>query len=213
MARSYGYRRARRPAYRRKSSRGGGLTGGTGDTNPQWMPLTSFTVSGSSAAGTVGQSTNIVPVPPSVMMGGGRQLVMEILKVEMNISSYGQFLTAGATGTAVQSMQLSLSTKNHAGVTGNTTACAPTSGHNIACAQWFPSAQDEMCGQSFTIDLTDETGHGVIFAGQNIYLMATNISQSGIYTGARTIQGRLLYRWKGVGLKEYIGVVTSQLSA
>lgn len=60
------------------------------------------------------------------------------------------------------------------------------------------------------IDLTDQAGHGIIFAGQNIYLSAAYTT---VTTAAETFKARVLFRWKNVSLKEYIGVVTSQLSA
>lgn len=62
------------------------------------------------------------------------------------------------------------------------------------------------------IDLTDQSGHGIIFAGQNIYLGVVPITVEDTVTSL-TYSCRILFRWKNVSLTEYIGVVTSQLSA
>jgi len=82
-----------------------------------------------------------------------------------------------------------------------------------------------MSGVSFTsavdgfsvdpaIDLTDDSGHGIIFCGQKIYLSASfTTAQTGTQTTAAAVNYscRILFRWKNVSLTEYIGVVTSQL--
>jgi hypothetical protein len=62
------------------------------------------------------------------------------------------------------------------------------------------------------IDLTDGAGHGIIFAGQNLYLTNSPTTTNGSNAG-ESFKARILYRWKNVSLTEYIGVVTSQLSA
>lgn len=62
-----------------------------------------------------------------------------------------------------------------------------------------------------SIDLTDDSGHGVIFCGQKIYL---SITPTAVETVASCdYNARILFRWKNVSLTEYIGVVTSQLAA
>jgi len=60
------------------------------------------------------------------------------------------------------------------------------------------------------VDLTDDSGHGVIFCGQKMYL---TIQPTTVNTTAVTrFNARVLFRWKNVSLTEYIGVVTSQLA-
>jgi len=66
------------------------------------------------------------------------------------------------------------------------------------------------------LDLTDDSGHGIIFCGQKIYLSAVFFTaQTGTQTTAASVRysARILFRWKNVSLTEYIGVVTSQLAA
>jgi len=86
---SRGYTRARR----RKS--GGGLTGGTGDVNPQWFNLTGFTdPSSGTAAATKLSAESIVPLQQQAMMGrGSKSMVMELLKVQ-----YGKTAGTAAVG-------------------------------------------------------------------------------------------------------------------
>jgi len=60
------------------------------------------------------------------------------------------------------------------------------------------------------VDLTDDSGHGVIFCGQKIYLSMTPTAVETVATCKFT--ARILFRWKNVSLTEYIGVVTSQLA-
>jgi len=83
-----------------------------------------------------------------------------------------------------------------------------------------------MSGASFTaaadgfnvapsVDLTDDSGHGIIFCGQKVYLSAVfTTAQTGTQTAAASVtySCRILFRWKNVSLTEYIGVVTSQLA-
>jgi len=87
---SRGYARSRR----RKSA--GGLTGGTGDVNPQWFNLTGFTdPSTGTAAGSKLSQESIVPLQQQAMMGrSSKSMVMELLKVQ-----YGKTAGTAAVGT------------------------------------------------------------------------------------------------------------------
>jgi len=51
----------------------------------------------------------------------------------------------------------------------------------------------------------------VIFAGQKVFLAI--MPEVANTTTAVRFSARILFRWKNVSLTEYIGVVTSQLSA
>lgn len=56
------------------------------------------------------------------------------------------------------------------------------------------------------IDLTDEAGHGVLVATDKIYLTVSSES-----TGdTNDVACRILYRYKTVGITEYVGIVQSQ---
>lgn len=80
---SRGYARSRR-----RSSKGGSLTGGTGDVNPQWFNLTSWTPSSATtpAAGDALSIESVVPLQQQALMAskGARSMVMELLTVEFS---------------------------------------------------------------------------------------------------------------------------------
>lgn len=211
MPRRMRYRSAR-PAYRRK--RGGGLTGGTGDVNPQWFNMdtaVSLTDSNPIVAAGAHQSYT-VPVQQSAMMRPGRNNVMEILKV--------QFYISGTLGTISSRLRVGLTTRAPS-TSGND--LLPTKPHVIAataftgvgCLGGTGATAGTQYGCTFDVNLTDEAGHGVIFAGQTIYLGLESDAMSGTNTtpAVTTARCKILFRWKGVTMTEYIGVVTSQLSA
>lgn len=63
-------------------------------------------------------------------------------------------------------------------------------------------------------DLTDGAGHGVLVATDNVFLTLQTALSSIIGTSVGGITGvaecAILYRFKEVGLAEYIGIVQSQ---
>ena len=64
-----------------------------------------------------------------------------------------------------------------------------------------------------THDLTDDAGHGVLVASDKLWFFISNrysINNTGTGAGASTAIIRVLYRFKSVGLTEYIGLVQSQ---
>jgi len=79
---SRGYAKSRR----RYGSKGGGLTGGTGDVNPQYFNLTSWlpTTAVLPAAGDASSVESIVPLQQQALMAsrGSKSMVMELLAVE-----------------------------------------------------------------------------------------------------------------------------------
>jgi len=197
--------RYRKSAYRRRGSRiGKGLTGGTGDVNPQWMNLNSIT-NQTGAGGTAHVST-ASPIPFNQMpIKGGSSLVMEILKVEFT-RTYNT--AAGSAGSGLQT----LSTKN----TTTVADLLPISAHVIAsapfaaCVQAATNSQAPLV-QRTQVDLTDQTGHGVLCASQNLYQQASFVA--GDTAATSVFSCRILYRWKYVPIMEYIGIVTSQLNS
>jgi len=81
---SRGYARSRR----RYGGKGGSLTGGTGDVNPQYFNLTSWTPLTAilPAAGDASSIESVVPLQQQALMAskGSRSMVMEILAVEFS---------------------------------------------------------------------------------------------------------------------------------
>lgn len=186
---------------RRRGEGEGSLTGGTGDVSPQWMTF-SAVQSGADTTTTTAQAIPVQRLPQS-----GRAQVLEVLKVAF-FSSTNLPASASATETT-DSITTMISTKSFG--TTNTTFSEPTvfAADSIQSRSAFTAA-----GTYFVIlptspriyDLTDGGGHGVIIATDNIY---AQVQSSG--TGAtNTVHIKLLYRWKNVGLSEYIGIVQSQ---
>lgn len=162
------------------------ITGGTGDVNPQFMKI--FVTQ--SAADTTTTSTN--PIPIQRLPSSGRAQVMEILKIfwdfsiqsEVDSAIYGFLLTSSVTATPSEPKMVShVHMDTRITTSGKTKSLLP-----------------------FEQDMTDGVGHGVLVATDNLYLQC----QSSATTVANTIYCNILYRWKNVGLSEYVGIVQSQ---
>jgi len=165
------------------------LTGGSGDVNPNWLKI-SVT---QSAADTFTQSTN--PIPVQRLKSNGKSQVMEILKVHWeNISaitetdnSYNAFLT----------------TKSYSSAPPLTDG--PVIDHvrrNII----LTTSGQVVVDQPVIHDLTDGAGHGVLVGTDNLYL-SLGSATTGV---AGQMTAWILYRWKNIGMAEYIGIVQSQ---
>lgn len=184
----------------RTSSSDMGLTGGSGDINPQW--LTSSTTQSAADTATTSQLTLPVQRLPE---SANKALVMEILRV------YFQFPTFGAFAAAAEStdrMTCALTTKNF-----STTAISLDEPTCFAIARVVRQGAFTAAGtygyQESAIlswDCTDGAGHGVLVATDSIF---SQVSSTG--TGnANQVQFKILYRWKKVSLSEYIGIVQGQ---
>lgn len=177
----------------------GGLTGGTGDTNPQWL---SFSAT-QSAADTTTTTTQAIPIQR--LPSGGRSQILEILRVHVE----GPVLPASASATETSDSASILFTSKNFGTTAINSA-EPTCFSNFAqvSRSAFTAA-----GTYFNVfsnvmdqDLTDGAGHGVLIATDNIFAQ----TQSASTGNTNTWRCKILYRWKNVGLAEYIGLVQSQ---
>lgn len=183
-----------------KRGRGGSsLTGGTGDVNPQWMTFTAT----QSGADTTTTTTQAIPVQRLPV--GGKSQVMEVLKVFYQMPAFPAIASAAE---AADIRSIFLSTVNFG-----------TTATSLAEPRVFSGFADELRG-AFTaagtfgsyfpnvvsFDLTDGAGHGLIIATDNIF---AQVVTSG--TGAtNAVFIKILYRWKNIGLQEYIGIVQSQ---
>lgn len=56
------------------------------------------------------------------------------------------------------------------------------------------------------MDLTDGAGHGYLVATDQIFAQVVSTTTS----NSNTVSYKILYRWKNVGLAEYVGIVQSQ---
>lgn len=183
-----------------KRARTEGLTGGTGDVNPQWMQ---WTVTQSGADTTTSASQ---PVPIQRLQDKGRAQVMEVLKVAI---THTAMPVSGAVGEGVDSISVYISTKNQ-GTTGTSwaeptvfAAVLDSSSNAFTAGGTYMSARPTM---PFIFDLTDGAGHGYLVATDTVYAQIT----SGNTGATNSAIVRFLYRWKNVGLAEYIGIVQSQ---
>lgn len=160
-----------------------GLTGGTGDVNPQWMTayITTPGVSNQVAA-------SMVRLPVQRLPHGNKSQVIEVLQVEyiVNHSEDGKHAAVGIT------------TQNVTSVINYADPAA------IHCAK---ICVDGAAQTTLQFDLTDGAGHGVLVGTDNIYVWGTYSD-----TDVINIYFRILYRFKNVGLKEYIGITQSQMN-
>lgn len=178
-----------------KRSASSSLTGGTGDVNPQWM--VTFVTQSANDTTTSTAFPNPVPKYPGSQ---GRAIVMEVLAVQMIFDD----VALPANNAA---MVLALATSDQ---TGATVTALFRSGRVIALRSldliYATSAGFAWVERIKEIDLTDEAGHGILVATDNIYPTLASTS-----TGAANVGTiRIKYRLKEVGLAEYIGIVQSQ---
>lgn len=189
-----------------KRGRGGTLTGGTGDVNPQ-----NYTINLLQPAPDTNDARSL-PVPVyRFPLKNDRAMVMEILKStwiirDLNaaaaqasivgvISTAGLGLVDGATSTADQQYN-ALASPNV--ITSLSIDFIFASGVGFAWSS-----------RKYEYDHTDAAGHGILVATDAIYAYLLAIG-TGVIQGATC---RLLYRWKEVPLSEYIGIVQAQQTA
>jgi len=100
---SRGYSRSRR----RYGSKGGSLTGGTGDVNPQWFNLSTLTDPATGTAITASLSVeSIVPLQQQALMAsrGSKSMVMELLAVQFSKSVSGVSTNTGRLAVTTRSV-------------------------------------------------------------------------------------------------------------
>jgi hypothetical protein len=177
-----------------RGRRDGSLTGGTGDVNPQYMNL----YTPSTGTGTIITQSTATPIP-RLPQRSGRATVMEMFKVFFSTNQATPALTNA------DFVLFLLCTKNP-GVTVPANALGDSS--VIAAAQAtvdFTTSGALIYEQPVAYDFTDGAGHGILIATDTLYLQFSNSS------GASCAgQARIVYRFKEVGVEEYIGIVQSQ---
>jgi hypothetical protein len=168
------------------------LTGGTRDVSPQFLSFV-FSQSGSDATTTTQQT---LPVEKFGTAGNGARII-EVLKVYFGYD-------AAAIAEVDSRINVYLSTK-----TGGTTKL--TFDNPTVFAYSKVISQITTSGQEFAVfpqvmDVTDGAGHGILIATDNIF---AQLASSGT-SATNTMEVKILYRFKQVGLQEYIGIVQSQ---
>jgi len=163
----------------------------------------SFSVN-QSAADTTTTITQAVPVQR--LPNGTKAQVMEVLKVGYLTTQ----LPAIASATeATDTISIFLSTASFGTTDTNYAEPRVFDGLHQAQTGAFTAAGTYVrLGTQFPVlhDLTDGAGHGVLVATDNIYAQVQSVG-TGIAIAGRI---KILYRWKNIGLSEYIGIVSSQ---
>lgn len=183
-----------------KKRAGESLTGGTGDVNPQYLHGL-VTQSGADAT-----TTSQFALPIQKVQSGGKQAtIIELLKV------FVDFPTPSALGAAQQqqSMELNFST-----ISFGTTQIQWSEPNCFAKASRIQGGAFTATGSMlayddagpYCLDLTDGAGHGILIATDNIFAQAFSTGSG----NTNTMRFKLLYRFKKVGLLEYIGIVQAQ---
>lgn len=184
-----------------KRSAGDMLTGGTKDVNPQWLSAPSIAQSGADTT----TSAEIV-LPVSRIANATRATVIELLKV---VVQFSRLPAIAAVGESLDTETFALSTVNR------TTTNAVINDSSTICMLDIAQRGAFTAGGSYgntmgsviqTFDLTDGAGHGVLIGTDSVF---GQIQSSG--TGAtNSALVKLLYRFKNVGMFEWIGMVQSQ---
>lgn len=176
------------------------LTGGSGDVNPQVL-----TISVAQSAANTGTAIAInLPIPryPTTQ---NKNLVIEALGVQyFHLNREVTALPATSVGDCI-----TLTTRPNAPGTIQEQLSDP---RTISEFYVFNSHVGGVAAQDIELqsmawdDLTDEAGHGILIATDVLYVALQSFNR-GLPMLAVV---KLLYRWKEVGLSEYIGIVQSQ---
>ncbi len=175
------------------------LTGGTRDVNPQWL---SFSANQTSADTT---RTVAQAIPVQRLPTGGRAQVIEVLKVIFEFPQWPAIASATETSDTIACY---LCTFDASTTNVNLATTRVFAGINLLQRGAFTAAGTYAYIWDFSrsIDLTDGAGHGIIIATDNIFAQV----QSAATGASNTVNIKVLYRWKNIGLPEYIGIVQSQ---
>lgn len=174
------------------------LTGGSGDVNPQILTVSPIQV-GAADTSTVVQQPLPIPRFPTAQ---GRNLVMEFLAIDY------YHLNPNTVPGQTQVNLLTITT--NPALQPNATAALQDARLVDAWLKMRSSPaviadQIDLDVEGYQ-DLTDQAGHGILVAADNLYF--------GVYSAFTGVLNsyvvKLWYRWKDVSLTEYIGIVQSQ---
>lgn len=205
----------------------GGLTGGTGDVNPQWYRL-AVVVDVGSTSNVPGNTVSAFaqqqyPVPvPRFAVKSGKAIVMEVLKIRWSINnnlveatqpsdsalSFAVDTSAFLTTRDPQETEPKVTDGGTVDYMNADVVFANNGQATGIFSEHHPAVNPEYH------DLTDGAGHGVLIATDQIFLSIS----STLFTLAPLVATEtsasancdILYRFKEVALQEYIGIVQSQ---
>jgi len=187
-----------------KRSRSDILTGGTGDVNPDlFVTYISPGILSNSTDQVAASMESRVPLPVQRLDNKGKSMVMELLRVrydpDWTFQGDQQYNTCFYISTATQ--------------VGTAANLIRIDTPGILALQRTTKAQSTAVGFEtnqgpIEQDLTDGAGHGLLVATDNIYFGALAYQVSNGIVGFQ-----LTFRWKNIGVKEYVGIVQSQQRA
>lgn len=179
----------------------GGLTGGTGDVNQQ-----TYTISAPVSSPTSAIVQFPVPVP-KFSSGIDKAIVMELLGIQWDLVN-----PPVPTAVSLDSLSVNVNlTTNPTHQTVLVNMIQDPRSLSTFRRQWQnvgASATSVFWDLGEYDDLTDQAGHGILVAADNVYLDV--ISAGTGFAIAGNVAARLFYRMKEVKLVEYIGIVQSQ---
>jgi len=177
-----------------------GITGGSGDVNPQYYHGTLRL----KATDTITEASYQLPVPRLPI--GGRSTVLEILRIYWLCLPFKDCLA----GNKRKFQHISFSTIPQGEVT-----LATFNEPNVFCQMRLYQEGAFTGGGSFaysydglmSYDLTDGAGHGFLIGTDKIFVQCDSDDQTPEIT---TFNFKILYRFKSITLQEYIGIVQGQ---
>lgn len=186
-----------------KRSRSSTLTGGSGDVNPQLYSSPILTLGDPNEFDEIS-----FPTPVSRLnnrSAGTKATVMEVLKIWCNLSNPDADIST-SFGRLNSQLQVSTSSMNGIGVAPqNPKVIAFFSrtylGKAAGGGTWVAVNDSPM-----EKDLTDGNGHGILVATDSLFISADTAG----FTAVGAFNIKILYRFKDVGIQEYIGIVQSQ---
>lgn len=176
------------------------LTGGSGDVNPQVL-----TIAAAQAVVNVGNSVPINLPIPRYPTKQNTNLVIEALWVEY----FHLNREVGAIALTQIGDCITVTTRPNAPTTVQDQLQDPRTISEMLLVNQHTggaAAQDIELQAYHYDDLTDQQGHGLLIATDVIYI-ALNSFNRALPISSIVKMG---YRWKEVGLSEYIGIVQSQ---
>jgi len=184
---------------KRKSMPKDTLTGGTKDVNPQFYSG----VAHMSAADTT-TSTGF-PLPVTRIPTANNVTIIEVLKVYCDLQDLG----AIAEVTEISESVMAIFTTVNFGVTKayfNEPNCWAFFRKNREAAFTAGGTYSDTSEEPLVLDLTDGAGHGILLATDQFFVQVSSTNTVAL----NSCFFKILYRFKTVGIAEYVGIVQSQ---
>ncbi len=169
------------------------LTGGTGDVNPQVIRASVEQLTLNSYA------EKEIDIPLNLPKSGTRATVMEILRIKILYN----IVPGPEIGSHKSSWQLSTTSLPQIYMIDNPLVIAT----DAMTTGTVTTGSVTVTSSLKTYDMTDGAGHGYLIASDNLYF---SVATSSFVTNLQRMAIQIIYRWKSIGLTEFIGILTSQ---